>query len=157
MNDVLILGYGEIGKAIYKICSKTQNTYYKDLNKSKLPNTDIDILHVCIPYTNYEKFRDVIYDVALEYDPELIIINSTVEIGTTNKLIKDFDKSNIPAEIVYSPCRGVHPNLEKGLKTFVKYIAGNQIAVPRCHPMRPCMHRESRAGRKYKSHPRLRQ
>jgi len=131
MSDILVLGYGEIGKAIYKLCSN-EYVYYKDLRASKLPETElhnIDILHVCIPYTNYKIFRDAIYDVAFDYSPELIIINSTVEIGTTDKLIKDFRKENIPAEIVYSPCRGVHPNLEKGLKTFIKYIAGNQIAV----------------------------
>jgi len=130
MNDILVLGYGEIGKAIYKICSDSGlNTYYKDLNKSKLPKTDIDILHVCIPYTDYNIFSDAILETCNKFKPELIIINSTVEIGTTDKLNKlNFNYLPKP-EIVYSPCRGVHPNLVNGLKTFVKYVAGNQIAV----------------------------
>lgn len=130
MDNVLVLGYGEIGKAIEQICLESKlNVFWKDLNKSNLPDTDIDILHVCIPYTDYNKFKNDIYEVALEYEPELIIINSTVKIGTTERLIKDFYKKNIPAEIVFSPCRGVHPDLYKGLKTFIKYIGGSQIAV----------------------------
>lgn len=44
-----------------------------------------------------------------------MVIHSTVPVGTTRR-ISQF--------AVHSPTHGVHPNIESGLKTFVKPIAG---------------------------------
>ncbi len=51
-----------------------------------------------------------------KHNPTLVIIHSTVPVGTTAKLNK---YKNI---FVHSPVRGIHPHLYKSIKTFVKFI-----------------------------------
>jgi len=130
MNKVLIIGYGEIGKAFEKICKECgYDVYFKDLKESRLPVGKIEVLHVCIPFKDYENFRIPIIENIKKYSPELVVINSTVEIGTTSKLINDIKVKGVKTEIVYSPCRGVHPNLYDGIKKFIKYIGGSADAI----------------------------
>jgi len=102
-----ILGYGEIGRAIAKFYIHPK---IKDLKRND-GLEGIEILHVCIPYS--KSFIEIVKKEISEYNPKLTIIHSTVPLGTTKK---------IGGSIVHSPCRGVHPNLFQGLKTFVKYI-----------------------------------
>ena len=45
----------------------------------------------------------------------LVIVHSTVPVGTTMQL---------GGGSVHSPIRGVHPNLEAGVRTFAKYFGG---------------------------------
>ena len=74
----------------------------------------MDIIHVCIPFSN--KFIKIVSDTIEQYRPGLVIIHSTVEAGTTKKLFK------MHPCVTHSPCRGVHPNLHEGIKTFVKFV-----------------------------------
>lgn len=129
MNKVLILGLGEVGRAIKRIEDETGNdALVIELNK-QLPPTDFDYecMHVCIPYT--EKFVEVVSDYIIEYGPKLVIIHSTIPANTTieiNKIV-NFSKQEIP--IVHSYVRGVHPNLYEGIRTFVKYVGGEKAAA----------------------------
>lgn len=105
-----ILGYGEIGQAIAK--------FYKSPKIKDLKRNDglegVELLHICIPWSN--KFVEIVKKEIKEVKPKLTIIHSTIEPGTIKK---------IGGMIVHSPVRGVHPNLHKGIKTFVKYIGAN--------------------------------
>ena len=105
-----ILGYGEIGKAMAKFYN---NPKIKDLNRNDgLEN--LDILHVCIPWSN--RFVNIVKKEIKQSRPKLVIIHSTVEPGTVKK---------IGGMVVHSPVRGVHPHLYEGIKTFVKYIGAD--------------------------------
>ena len=114
MDKIGILGYGEVGKAVAK--------FYQN---PRIKNTDrndglwgVDILHICIPYNR--KFIKIVKKEIAEIKPKLTIIHSTVAPGTTKK---------IGGAIVHSPIRGIHPDLYKGIKTFLKYIGtDNKIA-----------------------------
>lgn len=109
-----ILGYGEIGKAVAKFY---KNPFIKDLKRND-GLTEIDVLHVCIPWS--EKFINIVRKAIKESGAKLTIIHSTVIPGTTKK---------IGGAVVHSPVRGVHPDLYGGIKTFVKYIgADNKVA-----------------------------
>lgn len=55
----------------------------------------------------------------------VVIIHSTVPVGTTEKIAK------VHPFVVHSPVRGVHPNLYEGLKTFVKYVGGEHSGAVR--------------------------
>jgi glutaredoxin len=106
-GNIGILGFGEIGKAIsgfYK------NPKIKDLNRDD-GLVGVEILHICIPWS--DKFINIVKKEIEEVKPKLTIIHSTVAPGTTKK---------IGGMVVHSPVRGVHPNLFKGIKTFIKYI-----------------------------------
>ena len=110
VKKIGILGYGEVGQAIAKFYKKV---YIEDIEESNFPKK-LDILHVCIPYN--EHFINIVKRHIDNYKP-LVIIHSTVPVGTTEKICYKF--------VVHSPVRGVHPNLYNGLKTFIKYIGAD--------------------------------
>jgi len=112
-----ILGYGEIGKSLAKFYKKP---LIKDLNRDDNLK-GVDVLHVCIPYD--DKFIEIIKKEIKEIKPKLTIIHSTVAVGTTKKLVDGLPRAC--RGVVHSPVRGTHPNLYKGIKTFVKYIGAD--------------------------------
>lgn len=106
-----ILGYGEVGQAIAKFY---KNPRVKDLKTNNfIPG--LDIMHVCIPYENHV-FAKIVSENIEEYKPKIVIIHSSVAVGITRVLFEKY------RNVVHSPVRGVHPNLHKGIKTFIKYI-----------------------------------
>jgi len=115
LEKIGILGYGEVGQAIGKFYEEPK---IKDLKRDD-NLTGVTILHVCIPWS--EKFIGIVKREIVRLRPKLIIIHSTVLPGTTKKILTSLPKG-ISRVIVHSPVRGVHPNLHKGMKTFVKYI-----------------------------------
>lgn len=105
-----VLGYGEVGKAIAMFLDKPK---IKDLKRDD--NLEkVDVLHICIPWSR--NFVRIIKGEIKKIRPKLVIIHSTVAPGTTKK---------IGGMVVHSPVRGVHPDLYKGIKTFVKYIGAD--------------------------------
>jgi len=113
--NIGILGYGEIGKAVAKFYPSTGSgrAKIKDLKRND-GLEHLDVLHVCIPWS--DKFVDIVKKEIKESGAKLTIIHSTVMPGTTKKL---------GGMVVHSPVRGVHPNLHKGIKIFVKYIGAD--------------------------------
>ena len=118
-----IVGYGQVGQAVAKLYSEidTSKSWFSfdkiliyDPYQDMLDDiSDVDILNVCIPYT--EDFVSIVKD--LPIPNWYTVIHSTVPVGTTEKFGHKF---------LHSPVRGVHPNLYEGLKTFVKFIGGDQ-------------------------------
>ena len=118
-----IVGHGQVGQAVAKLYSETDTTktwfsfdkiLIYDPYQGMLDDiSDVDILNVCIPYT--KDFVSVVSD--LPTANWYTIIHSTVPVGTTEKFGHKF---------LHSPVRGVHPNLYEGLKTFVKFIGGDE-------------------------------
>lgn len=104
----LVLGYGEVGQAICKVLGQAM---WKSTTSGNWDNNPVDVLHVCIPFKDKNSFKEAIapyMEIA-----KLVIVHSSVPIGTC------FDLG-----VVHSPVRGVHPNLEEGIRTFVKYFGG---------------------------------
>ena len=106
MNS-LIIGKGEVGTALWKILRKKYSTYITDKTDKQL---DIEIIHICFPYSKnfikeVKRYREL-------FEPLYIVIHSTVPVGTS-----------FECGAYHSPIRGVHPNLEEGIRTFVKYLA----------------------------------
>ncbi len=122
-----ILGYGEIGKAIDELYSEDSSiarlllrsgeykVFVKDLDFDE-GIRHCDYLHVCIPYS--DDFVDQIRECIEKENPKNVIIHSTVQVGTTRKIVEQSGLINI----CHAPVRGVHPNLNKGLKTFLMYL-----------------------------------
>ena len=108
----LIVGYGEIGKALYSVLNNAgYDVKYRDFESSeKIEN--IDVMHVCFPYS--KTFVKSVAKYKKIYKPKNTVIHSTVPVGTSEK-----------CKSYYSPVRGIHPHLEKSLLTFVKYLAPN--------------------------------
>ena len=122
-----ILGYGEIGKAIHELYSEDSSiaryrrsgreyqVFVKDLDFDE-GISHCDPLHVCIPYS--DDFVDQVCECIEKETPKNVLIHSTVQVGTTRKIM---EKSGL-INICHAPVRGVHPNLNEGLKTFLTYL-----------------------------------
>ena len=123
-----ILGYGEIGKAIKQLYSnRPPNALFAKVHSVSIRDRkffldvndeikDCDYLHVCIPYS--DDFVDQICECIEKETPKNVLIHSTVQVGTTRKIV---EKSGL-INICHAPVRGVHPNLYEGLITFPMYI-----------------------------------
>lgn len=115
-----ILGFGEIGTSIAGLYHGTdhelvtKDKVFDGFNKKK----QLDILHICIPAS--KDFIKIVSQHAGRYCAGgLVIIHSTVPVGTTEAIIKHHKFT------VHSPVRGKHPNLLPSLKNFTKYIGAD--------------------------------
>ena len=111
-----IIGMGEIGSALFRCLDGEVGDF--DVKYGEMDKIDkVEYLHICFPM-----MRTFIADTA-EYieqlHPDITIIHSTVEVGTTRALKEMYYR------VVHSPVRGTHPDIEKGLKTYIKYIGAD--------------------------------
>jgi len=104
----LIIGKGDIGKALYGILKKEHETYIQD--KEMEQEGEFDIIHVCFPYS--ECFVGDVLNYQDIYRARYVVIHSTVPVGTTRE-----------CQAFHSPIIGQHPFLEKSLLTFRKYLS----------------------------------
>lgn len=113
----LIIGLGEVGKALLEILSTEFEVETIDSYKKEVPKGRFAYIHVCIPYKD-ESFIETVQEYVLQYGSAdvVTIVHSSVPVGTTSKLI----------DAVHSPIRGVHPHLVEGIRTFKKFIGGEK-------------------------------
>jgi len=110
----LILGKGEIGKALFSVL-KDANYEVEILDRGMRLKRTFDIIHICFPFS-----RNFIREVRRYqrlYQPSYTIIHSTVPVGTSRKL-----------KAIHSPVRGRHPFLVEGLKSYLKFLSGSQAS-----------------------------
>ena len=120
----IVAGLGEIGSPILKLISRATIAVGYDINKkymnknkfNKYQNIDTYFLHVCIPFT--KEFITNVVLLSEKFNPEAIVIHSTVSPYTTKKLQ---DKLNIP--IIYSATRGVHKRMLNDLRRYTKFYS----------------------------------
>ncbi len=106
----LIIGNGEVGKALACVLSNGHEVFIKDIEQWDIK--DIKVLHICYPYS--KRFTQDTKNYIKQYKPKYTVIHSTVPVGTSRK-----------CKAYHSPIRGVHPNLDISLTTFIKYLAPN--------------------------------
>jgi len=112
----LVIGRGEIGTALFNILKKKFDVSIRDKNDKVIGK--FDVLHIAYP--PIKNFVGITKKYIKEYKPSLVIIHSTVAVGTTKK---------IGTIAVHSPVRGIHPHLEKGMRTFTKYFGGPRAKI----------------------------
>ena len=112
----LIIGMGEIGKAVRAIIDEPVSTI--DIGRSHIIDKKIDIMHVCFPYST--EFEDALNIYIDNYKPTHVVIYSTVPIGTTKKF-----------NAVHSPIEGKHPELEDSIRFMERWIGYNDKAEGR--------------------------
>jgi len=122
MKKDVVAGLGEIGFPIYNTLSKFFQIEGYDINKKLIPKNQKIIssrtrfLHICIPYNN--NFISNTNKLKKKFNPEIIVIHSTVKPGTTKKIQQ---RTEVP--VIYSPIRGVHKRMSKDLKRYVKFFS----------------------------------
>jgi len=123
MKKDIIVGLGEIGKPILKLLSKKNIVVGFDLNHDlmdqikfeKYKNLKTSFLHIAIPGT--DNLIDNVLKLYKKFQPECIVIHSTIRPGTTEKLQK-----KIPIPVIYSATRGVHKRMIYDLKRYTKFF-----------------------------------
>ena len=109
----LIVGGGEIGKSLLSVFDKAYECCI--LDKGDEAELEYEIMHVCFPYS--DKFIDYVNEYKVKYKPKYVVIHSTVPVGTSKKL-----------NAIHSPCIGIHPHLGESLKTFTKFLGGEDAS-----------------------------
>jgi UDP-N-acetyl-D-mannosaminuronate dehydrogenase len=124
MKKDVVAGLGEIGTPILKLLSKNFEVVGYDLNTKlmnqkkfdRLNHAKTSFLHIAIPVS--PKFDNHVLKLNEKFNPECIVIHSTISPGTTDRLQK---KINIP--IIYSATRGVHKRMIKDIQRYSKFFA----------------------------------
>ena len=124
MKKDVIAGIGEIGRPLLKLLSKQDIAVGFDLNSEliskrkfeRYKNLQTSFLHIAIPVTN--KFIGNVLKLEKKFNPECIVIHSTIKPGTTKKLQ---GKLSIP--VIYSATRRVHKRMIRDLKRYTKFFA----------------------------------
>lgn len=104
----LIIGAGQIGTSLYNVLKKVHPVKMQDVEMEY--GDEFEVLHICFPYS--KDFVGDIMDYEDIYRPKYTVIHSTVPVGTSRQL-----------QVFHSPVIGQHPNLEKSLRTFEKFLA----------------------------------
>ncbi len=112
----LIIGKGEVGKALYNVLRKVYPVEIQDTEMEH--GGEFDVIHICFPYSR--DFNGDVWDYQDIYRAKYVVIHSTVPVGTARK-----------CQAFHSPVIGQHPNLEKSLKTFVKFLAPKDKTLKR--------------------------
>jgi UDP-N-acetyl-D-mannosaminuronate dehydrogenase len=133
-ENVIVIGLGEVGQPIYELLKMNPsfNVFGLDLNKDRMHDIgqhesdippEIGVMHVCIPCSDKTKFVNTVADYVHRFNPKLVIINSTVELGATLDVFRHCGN----CLVAHSPIRGVHKSadyMKKELKRWTKYIGG---------------------------------
>lgn len=108
----LVIGAGQVGSALYTILKPYHMVSIRDVED--LDVKGIEVLHICYP--DHEGFAETTKAYIERYTPHLVIIHSSVKVGTTKECGED---------VIYSPVRGRHPRLEQEMQLFTKFLAGS--------------------------------
>lgn len=128
MTRHLVVGYGEVGRALYSVLQNGHPHHGVDAadigQNVPVPRFKrYEGIHICTPFTSVVEMEETISR-AFEYasgGETIVVVHSTVPLGTTRMMRESL---NLP--IVYSPVRGTHPDLTRGLLTFPKYVGGER-------------------------------
>jgi len=116
----VVLGLGEIGRPIYEMLKEAHgdlNVYGRDIDPPTWVYTTFKFMHVCIPQS--PSLVSALDSYVKAYQPEIIIIHSTLSPGISTYLDSRYD-----AAVYYSPVRGnINDGMKWSLERYTKYVA----------------------------------
>ncbi len=111
----LVIGLGEVGRPLLAVLQRGHRVKGVDLQPEDV-EAAVDLMHVCYP-GDIDDFVEVTAAYARRYRPEVVVIHSTVPVGTTRAVQA---RASIPA--VHSPVRGKHARMERELLHYTKFV-----------------------------------
>ena len=132
MKKDVVVGLGEIGSPLLKLFSKHEKIIGYDTDTklmniakfNKFADLPTSFLHIAIPVT--KKFDSNLIQIYKKFQPECIVIHSTIPPGTTEKIQK-----KLLCPLIYSATRGVHKRMLKDIKRYTKFFAISNKAPKR--------------------------
>ena len=113
----LVIGLGEVGRPIYELVSEKFSCASLDVGSPEVSGS-VDVMHICYPF-EIEDFIGVSVEYISKFNPNLVIIHSTILPGTSRKIAEHSGK-----DVAYSPVRGKHVTMKEHLGFYVKFLAG---------------------------------
>ena len=112
---VLVVGLGEVGGPLLEVLRGKHRAAGRDVEDRAFHG--VQVLHLCFPFG--PDFVSSASRYVSLYEPEAVVVNSTVVPGTTRAIQ---EKTGAPA--VYSPVRGKHARMKEELRRYRKFVAG---------------------------------
>lgn len=121
-DTVIVAGLGEVGGPLLNILKSVYQTAGVDISPVDVPGP-CSVLHVCYPY-QLPDFVGTTVAYVEKYKPQMVIVNSTVGVGTTRAI-----QERVDVPVVYSPVRGKHAKMEQDMLRYQKFVVGATPAV----------------------------
>ena len=112
---VVVVGLGEVGRPLLEILRREHRAAGRDIDDQAFHG--VRILHLCFPFG--ADFVATARRYVLRYEPEVVVVNSTVIPGTTRAI-----QLETGTAAVYSPVRGKHTRMTEELRRYRKFVAG---------------------------------
>ena len=117
MDKDIIIGLGQVGQALKEVLESKYKLDTFDIKDLDIPTQErYRIAHICFPYN--VKFIAQVQKYFRQFRPSVILIHSTLQVGTTQKIIKKLNFKSI----VHTPIRGQHDQLPACIKVFTKFL-----------------------------------
>lgn len=115
MNSIII-GAGEVGKSLASVLGSVYNVHVKDVEEKEIA-PGFGVMHVALNYITLgrQRWLELVNGYIKQYRPGIVDICSTVPPGLT---------ASLGQGACHSTTRGLHPNLEAGLRAIPKHIGG---------------------------------
>ncbi len=111
----LVIGLGEVGRPLLAVLQRVHQVEGVDLPARNV-HRRVDLVHVCYP-AEIDDFVGETVRYVRRYRPELVVIHSTVPVGTTRTV-----QNSVAVPVVHSPVRGKHSRMEDELLRYVKFV-----------------------------------
>jgi len=113
---VVVVGLGEVGKPLLELVSQHHCGVGVDVSPPEQQPSHVDVLHICYPYQIDDFVAETVRYVDL-FRPDITVINSTVEVGTTRAIAQAARSA-----VAYSPVRGKHSKMLSDMKSYTKFV-----------------------------------
>ena len=114
---VIVAGLGEVGRPLLHILSRSYECVGIDVDPVRV-DRPCSVLHVCYPF-QMKDFVGTTVAYVDKFKPKLVIINSTIAVGTTRKV-----QQSVGVPVAYSPVRGKHAKMEQDMLHYQKFVVG---------------------------------
>lgn len=118
----VILGLGEVGRPLLEVLGRAHRVQGIDLPARDVTGR-VDFMHVCYP-AQIADFVGTTEDYVRRYAPDVVIVHSTVPVGTTARV-----QERVAVPVVHSPVRGKHARMVSELTRYVKFLGTADDAV----------------------------
>jgi UDP-N-acetyl-D-mannosaminuronate dehydrogenase len=131
-EKVLVVGLGEVGNSLFDLLGDgdkfdvygfdVDSTRMQLLSNQKEIPADLDVMHVCYPCSDQDRFIQTTLGYMKKFNPKLTIIDSTVAPGTTGRIYESSKQA-----LAHSPVRGMHKTAEtmkNDILFWRKFVAG---------------------------------
>ncbi len=112
----VVAGLGEVGRPLLAVLARAHRMKGTDLPPREIAEP-VEFFHVCYP-AEANDFVEVTAGYVGRYRPEIVVIHSSVPVGTTRSV-----QAAVSVPVVHSPVRGKHACMDEELLRYPKFVA----------------------------------